>query len=404
MNIINLYEKYVENKAIFALLSKIAAQNNVKIYLVGGIVRDILLNRPNSDVDICVEGDAIEFANFVLCHPELVSGSNQKTEITIVSTHKDFGTAKIKINGIEIDLASTRTETYPHKGHLPLVGQIGCTLESDASRRDFTINSMAMSLNHENFGEVIDYLGGLKDLQNKVLRVLHPQSFIDDPTRILRGLKFALRFGFELAPATLALQEDYLANINEDMCYKRVKDELKDLLSLDGGWDSLIQSGAYKLITKTLQTQYHPELVSRSHQTATPCKDYNHWLAGLGILTNDIEKFELNGEEKWIILKAYELLEQKIESDFEIYKAFVGQKIETLLIYETLSDNQNVQKYLAGLNKIKLEITGEDLIAAGHNPSKKFGECLDFVLKEKIARPQMSKNEELKLVEKFFCL
>ena len=152
-------------------------------------MRDLLLGREIFDVDITVEGDAIELAEFL----------ETKTSAKILQTQPELRTAKIRFeNGVEIDFASTRTEAYPKKGHLPVLVKTGCGLMEDALRRDFTINAMAASLNSENFGEIIDNTGGLEDLEKKQLRILHKGSFIDDPTRIIRGLKFAVRFGFEL--------------------------------------------------------------------------------------------------------------------------------------------------------------------------------------------------------------
>ena len=232
MNIVNLYENYnnyfnAELKNIFNLCSKTAADNNFKIYLIGGIVRDLLLGRENLDIDITVEGDAIEFARLL----------KNEAGAKISSIHEDFGTAKVRIKGQKIDLASTRSESYKNAGHLPVVAQIGCSLEKDVVRRDFTINSLALSLNinadGENFADLIDYVGGFDDLKSKKLSVLHDKSFIDDPTRIIRGLKYSVRLGFDIEEHTLELQKSYLENINYDMCYKRVKNELKLTLGLN---------------------------------------------------------------------------------------------------------------------------------------------------------------------------
>lgn len=109
--------------------------------------------------------------------------------------NEPFGTVRVKIEGREVDIASTRQEVYERKGHLPKVTKIGCTLKEDVMRRDFTVNTLAKSVST---GEIIDYTGGLEDIKTKTLRVLHDRSFIDDPTRILRALKFSIRFGFEL--------------------------------------------------------------------------------------------------------------------------------------------------------------------------------------------------------------
>ena len=203
------------------------------LYYVGGIVRDELLNKESIDIDFSYEGNAISFAN--------------EKKLNIIKTNPAFGTIRIDIDGNEIDIASTRTETYPKKGHLPQVDNIGCELKDDLKRRDFTINAMAKRTTD---GELIDYFGGREDINKKLLRVLHKDSFIDDPTRIIRGLKFSVRFGFELSPETKKLQEDYLNNINYDMSYQRIRKELIETFSLNSAkaFDRFIKEGIYKLL------------------------------------------------------------------------------------------------------------------------------------------------------------
>ena len=185
-----------------------------KLYYVGGVVRDEVLGIESFDIDYCYEGNAIDFAR----------------NLNVIKENPDFGTIRVIIDGEQIDIASTRTESYPKKGHLPVINKIGCTLIEDMKRRDFTINAMAKRTSD---GEIFDYLGGMKDIEEKKLRVLHNGSFIDDPTRIIRGLKFAVRFGFELDEHTKNLQTDYLDNVNYDMSYHRLKKELVEAFSLN---------------------------------------------------------------------------------------------------------------------------------------------------------------------------
>ena len=182
--------------------------NSNKLFYIGGVVRDEILGKKSFDIDITYVGNAIEYCSKF--------GE-------VIQENPDFGTIKVNVDGKEVDFASTRSESYSHKGHLPVVEKIGCSLKEDVMRRDFTINALAKSVTT---GEIVDYVGGLEDIKNKKLRVLHDESFIDDPTRIIRGLKFSVRFGFELEEHTKRLQDEYLSNINYDMSYKRVKKEL----------------------------------------------------------------------------------------------------------------------------------------------------------------------------------
>lgn len=164
------------------------------LFLVGGPVRDCLLRRAVSDLDLTTEGDALALARTV-AHEW---GGTWKS-------FDRFGTTKVYLPGraLPIDIATTRTETYAQPGALPQVAP--GSIHADLIRRDFTINAMALRLDGAYLGGLIDQFGGLIDLRNGVLRVLHPQSFNDDPTRILRGLRFEQRFSFVFAPETQAL-------------------------------------------------------------------------------------------------------------------------------------------------------------------------------------------------------
>jgi tRNA nucleotidyltransferase (CCA-adding enzyme) len=157
------------------------------VYLVGGAVRDLLLGRGRADIDLVIEGDAAAFA------------ARFGAEVT---SHERFGTAKVEFAGHQLDVASARSETYSRSGALPEV-KTGARLDQDLARRDFTINAMAIPLHGD--PELIDPHGGEADLATKRLRVLHPRSFVDDPTRAIRAARYAARFGFELEPETADL-------------------------------------------------------------------------------------------------------------------------------------------------------------------------------------------------------
>jgi tRNA nucleotidyltransferase (CCA-adding enzyme) len=154
------------------------------VYLVGGAVRDLLLGRGRADIDLVVEGDAVGLA--------------ERLGIEVVS-HERFGTAKVRLDGHEVDVASARSESYPHPGALPVV-EPDATLEADLGRRDFTINAMAIAL--DGSARLVDPHGGQADLATRQLRVLHPRSFEDDPTRAIRAARYAARFGFALESQT----------------------------------------------------------------------------------------------------------------------------------------------------------------------------------------------------------
>lgn len=178
---------------ILSRISELADGEGIKIFLVGGFVRDLIMGRRSVDLDIAVEGDGIDFAEMVA---PVVGGT--------VSTFPKFRTAAVTIDGvIKIDIASARTEFYQYPAAKPQVEK--STLRQDLFRRDFTVNAMALSINRDSMGDLIDYYNGRGDLAEKKLRVLHNLSFVEDPTRILRALRFCSRFHFKFSGETNAL-------------------------------------------------------------------------------------------------------------------------------------------------------------------------------------------------------
>ena len=169
-----------------------AAELGQRLYLVGGVVRDLLLGYPNFDLDLVVEGDAVKLAQKVA----------ETSQAKLIAHHR-FGTAKLRYGNSTLDLATARKETYARPGALPAVTP--GTLKDDLIRRDFSINAMAISLASNDYGELIDPYHGESDLECHLIRILHPESFSDDATRILRGVCYEQRFGFEFEAETARL-------------------------------------------------------------------------------------------------------------------------------------------------------------------------------------------------------
>jgi len=171
-------------------LGRLADEKGIGLYLVGGVVRDLLLKRSNWDLDLTVEGNGISFARLVTNR----YGAG-------LALFERFATARLVFpDGLKVDIASTRRESYADPAALPDV--VIASLEEDLFRRDFTINAMAIQLNLAHWGELRDPFRGQRDLKNKTLRVLHDRSFVDDPTRIFRAIRFSERFGFRIEPNT----------------------------------------------------------------------------------------------------------------------------------------------------------------------------------------------------------
>lgn len=208
---------------LFSLLQKtgeLAGQRRVRVYAVGGFVRDLLLGTPNLDLDLVVEGDGIRFAKAL--------ARRYRARVT---THDRFGTATITLaDGQTLDVATARTESYEVPGALPTVQQ--SSIKEDLRRRDFTINAMAIRLNADHLGELVDLHGGLRDLQNKTIRVLHGLSFIDDPTRVFRAIRLEQRLEFQLdKDMTVLMTEAVKMGLLHRLSPSRLSAELHHVLS-----------------------------------------------------------------------------------------------------------------------------------------------------------------------------
>ncbi|CEP68059.1 Poly A polymerase, head domain [Moorella glycerini] len=219
---------------ILAQARKIAPVKGQRVYLVGGTVRDLLLGRPEVDLDLAVEGDGLLFAR------ELARQLGGR-----LAFHDRFLTATVYWGGERVDVVTTRQEYYPRPGALPEVEP--ATLEADLARRDFSVNAMALPLMARDLGEILDPFGGREDLARQTLRVLHRDSFRDDPTRLLRGVRFATRLKFIWEEETCSLVRQALAGGYLDLLEpKRLWQEFILLLKERrpvAAWESLIDLG-----------------------------------------------------------------------------------------------------------------------------------------------------------------
>ena len=277
------------------------------LYLVGGAVRDEFLNLPSIDTDYCYEGNAIEFAT--------------RKNLNIIRENSSLGTVKVLIDGKEVDIASTREEVYSKKGHLPTVISLGCSLAQDLKRRDFTINAMAKRTTD---GVIIDIYGGKNDIKNKKLRVLHRESFIDDPTRIVRALKFSVRFGFNLDEESNILKNKYLNNINYDMSYHRLKKELKETFNLNKeiALQKFIAENIYKLLGKSqVVPAFIPKLENELNNLANKNDIWLFYLCNF-----DLSKLDLSRQEKRI-LKCYNELNNRPPNNNTPKESIIMHKI-----------------------------------------------------------------------------
>lgn len=238
-------------------IAQLAQETHTSLYMVGGVVRDFLLSRPNLDIDFVVEGDAIQFAEDLR---GALGGS--------VSGFRPFGTAKWRMDaqvaeklGLEVsllpdhvDFATSRNEFYEHPTALPTV--YNGSIKLDLSRRDFTINTLAVQLSPPAArGRILDYYGGLKDLEQRTIRVLHSLSFVDDPTRMLRAVRFQKRLGFTIEPRTEELMQTAHPMLQR-ITGGRLRDELTLLLR-----ETHPHEGLLELQQRGILTAIHPDFV-----------------------------------------------------------------------------------------------------------------------------------------------
>lgn len=224
-------------------IGKIADSNGYEIYLVGGYVRDLILGKEGTDIDIMVVGDGIGFAE--------LTAKEFKKELDAV--YKNFETALLNLDDVKIEFATSRQESYSKNSRNPVVKP--GTLEEDLSRRDFTINAMGVSLNKGTYGEVKDRFNGLEDLKNKIIRTpLEPEkTFSDDPLRIMRAIRFASKLNFTIEKKTfeaLSKMKDRLVG-NEVVSQERISNEFLQILMTDKpsvGLDLLHRSGVMQII------------------------------------------------------------------------------------------------------------------------------------------------------------
>ena len=208
------------NRKVFKLLSETADEMNMECYVVGGYVRDLLLHRPSKDIDVVVVGSGIQMAEKF--SSKLGKGSH-------ISVFKNFGTAQVKYRDLEVEFVGARKESYSHDSRKPIVED--GTLEDDQNRRDFTINAMAVCMNQNRFGELIDPFNGLKDLEDQIIRTpLNPDiTFSDDPLRMMRCIRFATQLNFYIEDGTFDALERNKNRISI-ISYERITDELNKIL------------------------------------------------------------------------------------------------------------------------------------------------------------------------------
>lgn len=421
INLNTVYEKDIppEIREALKVCSAYADASGIRLFLVGGAVRDLLLEKEVFDTDIVLEGNAIEFARHLTEHCANIC--------TLKGTHDNFKTAKvqfhIKNQTIEFDIASTRKEIYEQPAALPTLIETGCCIKEDVSRRDFTINSMALNLNSKDFCKLVDPLGGYSDIVNKKIRVLHDNSFIDDPTRILRALKFSERFGFELDSHTRSLQDQCLQSGKFDgLRGERIKSEIKQTFNLNLAecFDKFIKQGIYRLIENIPETE---KMAVEGSVCQKKTEEYAHqvqqdriWLIYLGAFLAQVTAEEshqicrdliLTAQETQIVTHTHTLYhkyKQLIHTDdrYEVFKYFRKAPVESIIAAAAAQKEMSTHSdlYLKELINVRPQTTGSDLIKMGLTPSAEFSRVLEAVTAELVRGKTLTKQQEIDFIKK----
>jgi tRNA nucleotidyltransferase (CCA-adding enzyme) len=375
------------------------------VFLVGGTVRDILLGEPNFDVDVAVEGDAIALARTLA---DALGGR--------VRPHEKFGTAVVLYGeGGRIDVVTARTEFYDAPAALPTVEH--ATIREDLFRRDFTINAMAVSLRGEDFGRLVDPFGGRRDLDSGTIRVLHNLSFIDDPTRIFRAIRYEARYGFEMDEHTQRLARGCIEmGLVGDLSSSRLRDDLVALLE-----ESSAALAVRRLGELGADRAIHPHLAAddegaRLLERLVELRDEYRldvptWRLGLIALARRLPPDEVYGWLEALKVRRRDaeriaaavtvgprLVERLQGSDVkpsDVVRLLEPYAPDAPLYALALADLEPIRDFFRRLRDIRLAITGSDLAALGLGESPRVGEILTELRRRKLNGDLDGRESEL---------
>ena len=402
---------------------------NMSVFAVGGFVRDLLMRQPNLDIDLCVEGDGIVFGNALA---EKIGGT--------VRHHHKFKTAVVSyINNAgerdHIDVATARMEYYESPAALPSVEL--ASIKMDLYRRDFSINALAIMLGKQKFGTLIDPFGGQKDIKEKNVSVLHSLSLVEDPTRIMRAVRFEKRFGFRISPQTERLIKNSMSlNMIERLSGARLFNELKhvfdernvtDCILRLAGWNFWKSMNPKLMITPTKETLLHSlDEVLGWYRLLYKDQPPVNWMIYLMVLCNNIKHTETSD-----ILYNLGLIERQ-KKDF-LHMRGLAHKASTRLIamhknnnislgsmYEALAPlslegqlflmarygqehniGKDISLYMTKLKEVKPDLTGDDLIDIGYPQGPLLGHILHLLLLAKLDVKAIGKEAQGKLAKAF---
>ncbi|RSL31027.1 CBS domain-containing protein [Salibacterium salarium] len=391
-------------------LGELAEKHHTKAYIIGGIVRDLILKTANEDIDIVIEGDGIALAE--------TFASETGAEIT---RHETFGTATLTPKtGPKLDFTTSRTEYYEKPAALPKVSR--SNIKEDVFRRDFTINAIAASLQPHTFGDLLDYFHGFQDIKNHRLRVLHNLSFVEDPTRILRGVRFESRYSFQMDKETEAFIHHSISAISA-LSHTRIVTEFNYLFtetdplqSIDRlhtlrVLDKFFQGVVWDKKTRTILTSLLQQQSERSSSLFNNFSKQWFWVVICLYLKNKhtikyAESIAVTKKQKKVVRDIAYLFEHDTSSlfasagAFHKYAFFLEEESLFLaaLAYEADDSDQHhkaelIHYYYQKRNYLPHWVSGNDLIEAGLSPGPAFKEYL-FELEQAVLDGEISRRDD----------
>lgn len=399
---------------------EVASNLGYKVYAAGGIVRDLLLGMECLDIDLVVEGDGIELAR-ALCRDY---GGR-------VRVHPKFYTATVYFpDGQQVDVATARVEFYQYPAAMPQIET--SSLHQDLYRRDFTINAMAVSLNKDDFGDVVDFFGGREDLERGLLRVLHNLSFIEDPTRLLRGIRFEKRYNINLEPQTLKLAREAVQNkMLARVSLERVWEELKYILLEPRPslallrltelqlWDYLFPGVLYSGNKEVLDELHRSIKVLRSWDLAEPDEPWMVYLIAILHRTDSDKAMEIclryhfnkrQVEKVSAALKGWRSAMEGLSDQDGLAVSELARRVMAVprecypLILTYLANYVTRRRFRQVLTAIyydKPSINGKDIRSLGFKPGPAFKRALDAVWQARLDGLVRTRQEELSYVKEY---
>jgi len=403
---------------VLKLAGVVADDFGFQVYIVGGSVRDLLRGEANLDIDIVVEVDGIAFAHAL--------GKKLNAR---VKSHKRFGTAVVLTDDFKFDVATSRTEYYESPAALPTVET--SSIKKDLYRRDFTINTMAIKLNPDRFGQLFDFFGGQRDIKEKTIRILHNLSFIEDPTRAFRAIRFSERFGFKISKHTINLIKTAVRiNLFDKLSGARMYDEL-NLLFLETEPISAIKRLEELALLQFIHR--HLKVTKALEDTFKSIQETYAWFKLLFFeeeinkshlfLMSLIEELTLPERKEALqrlqvppnasreILDGIEhsqtaLTKLQHASQREIYYILYPLNVQAILFTMAKAQRKEQKKavslFLTTLRKIRPELKGEDLQEMGYKPGPLYKKIFTAMLDARLERQVKSRENEINFVRERF--